>query len=497
MVDNRRKRKRGPKEALTLSAALFAVGAVCVLIGGSRVLTAVGVATAAAGWLLPVLLVVRGRARPVQSVPREAQRAAVRSVVSAVEDARAKQSRHEYHQERSLDRIEAELRRLNIASGSAALTLQGEGIDVLFVTSNGAGLGHISRLLAVAKQLPSDRSVEFLTLSTAYRQVANTGTRIHYFPSSEAAGVEPKIWNQVFRGYFLRLVRAVKPRIVVFDGTWVYTGITDVCRALDIPLVWMQRGLWKPEADARSPQRHAAATVVDEVIIPGDYSGAELVDVGPNIVPHHVGPIVMTTREALLSRDEACDHLGLDPAGKYVLFNLGGGALGDPSSIAYAALELLRENAPDVTPVQVVSPLTAPSEQVPGLLRVSAYPVMVAAAAFEFVIAAAGYNSVQEIVALGVPSILVPNTATRTDDQVRRARDLERKLLCLVAEDAEELARAIHDLSQDHVRTDLARRLRNIESARGASDAAAVLEEIRVRAGWMDRADVIGGTEER
>src|SRR5699024_11014154 len=163
---------------------------------------------------------------------------------NAVEDARAKQSRHEYHQERSLDRIEAELRRLNITSGSEALSLQGEGIDVLFVTSNGAGLGHISRLLAVAKQLPSTRSVAFLTMSTAYRQVADTGTRVHYFPSSDAAGVEPRTWNPVFRGHFLRLVRTVKPRVVVFDGAWVYTGITDVCRALDIPLVWMQRGMW-------------------------------------------------------------------------------------------------------------------------------------------------------------------------------------------------------------------------------------------------------------
>ena len=40
----------------------------------------------------------------------------------------------------------------------------------------------------------------------------------------------------------------------------------------------------RKEVDATSVQRHAAAKVVDHVIVPGDYAETEYVDSGPGIV---------------------------------------------------------------------------------------------------------------------------------------------------------------------------------------------------------------------
>ncbi|KKO15045.1 hypothetical protein V520_14495 [Pseudomonas putida KG-4] len=41
--------------------------------------------------------------------------------------------------------------------------------------------------------------------------------------------------------------------------------------------------------------------------------------------------------------------------------------------------------------------------------------------AFDLVVCAAGYNSVCEVVYHNVPTILIPNVSTKSDDQVKRA----------------------------------------------------------------------------
>lgn len=489
-------RSRWPrsKQLLATSAALLAAGTTILLLGDSLVLDVVSASLVAASWLLPVLLYTRRQGRSAVAKRTDllnAQRSIEKIVASKVDEARTKQSRHEYHQERMLERIESELRRLTVASASVPISLQKTGVDILFVTSNGAGLGHISRLLAVSNQMPSACTVEFLTMSTAYRQVAGTGIKISYFPSSDAAGESPATWNPVFRSFFLRFVRTSRPRVVVFDGTWVYTGITDVCRALNIPLVWIQRGMWKPEIDASSPQRHDVRSVADHVIIPGDYAGREIVDVGKGVVPHYVNPIVMTGREEMLSRTEACAALNLNRDEQYVLLNLGGGAIGDPNSLARRVLNTILESPTRLTPVQVVSPLMETVEEIPGLIRISAYPVMRYANAFEAIVAAAGYNASQEAIAAGVPTLLIPNLETKTDDQGRRASKLASQGLCLVANGDEDLHVAMHDLLNPARRLELRNALEQVEPPRGALEAAIEIERICQQARWPEVATTL------
>lgn len=479
--------------ALAASAFALAVGLTAMLVTRDlRVVIAAAILMVGA-WIIPVLYAERFRG--ALTLLKPASKADVHNArdaaVIAVNDSRAKASRHEYHQEQALRRIENELRRLAAVPSGDVDANRTPQIDVMLVTSNGAGLGHVTRLLAVADRLPAGRRVELLTLSAAYRQAVRPGLTVHYFPSSEATGEAPARWNRVFRDHLGRMLTARRPRVVVFDGTWVYSGLTDVCRALDIPLVWMQRGMWKPDVDRASPQRHVAAEVAEHVIIPGDYAGSETIDAGRGMEPRYVGPIVGTRREDMLPRAEACARLGLVPEGRYVLLNLGGGSIGEPDTIAHAALRRIQEVSPDMTPVQVISPLAAPVEDVPGLIRVSAYPVMPCASAFEYMVAAAGYNSAQEAVSLGIPTILVPNTATVTDDQVLRARLLGERGLALVAETRGALERAIDDLGEEEERVALRSRLEVEPEANGAVDAASIIEQIRVQADWTSRAETI------
>lgn len=493
--------RRRPRPRFVLALAASALGlsvALATLLLSRDLLAVIPAAILVVGaWLVPVLYAerFRGAITLLKPASRTDVHGAKDAAVNAVNDSRAKASRHEYHQEQALARIENELRRLAALPSGDSHTHMVPETDVMLVTSNGAGLGHVSRLLAVADRLPSGRQIELLTLSAAYQQAVRPGLTVHYFPSSEAAAETPARWNRVFRDYIRRMLVARRPRVVVFDGTWVYSGLTDVCRALGIPLVWMQRGMWKPDVDRASPQRHAAAEVAEHVIVPGDYAEAETVDAGRGVEPQYVGPIVGARRKDLLQRAAACARLGLEPERRYVLLNLGGGSISDADSIAHEVLTRMQVVSPDLVPVQVVSPLASPLPDVPGLIRISAYPVMPCARAFEYMVAAAGYNSSQEAVSLGIPTVLVPNVATKTDDQVRRARALSDQGLCLVAESRDALENAIEELGKEETRAALRDRLEAVPEATGALDAASIIEQISKQADWASRAETIVSDE--
>lgn len=478
------------------SAVLFAAGLVLVIVDSSVAWKILGAAAALVSWLLPVTLAVRYKTRSElrTMATGEDVRRAQRALTASVDQSRKNGATSGRRQERTLLRIENQLRALSSVDQAKLFQTGETGIDVLFVTSNGAGLGHISRLMAIADQLPEARTYEILTLSLAYRQVAGQGTTVHYFPSSEASGESSALWNKHFRAHLLRLVTSSKPRVVVFDGTWVYAALTDISRALGIPLVWVQRGMWRAEIDEASTQRHDAGRVADRVIVPGDYAGDEEVDAGKEVPLNYVGPIVRTTRGDLFTRDAACAVLGLDPSRRYVMLNLGGGGVSDPTSLAHRCREVLHEVSPELVPVQVVSPLTTAGKDVPGVVSVSAYPVMPYSQAWEFMISAAGYNSAQEAVSLGLPTILIPNAETRTDDQVRRARELAARELCFVAKEEADLRRAIENMVDPEQRDSLRRRLAGVEAPRGAVEAAVLLDEVISHAEWPTRATTMEGS---
>lgn len=487
--------KVGPQRITNFHVALGS--SILVQVGGLVVLLisnpSIGVASASVmmllAWMLSTLFAVKYRRmlidlRPVAKT-QDVQRIE-RNLTASVTESRVKASKHEYHQEQALERIEDEIRRL-VALYSCGLGRKetSAGIDTLFVTSNGAGLGHITRLLAVADELTGSRGYEFLTLSKAYKQIADTSVPFHYFPSSEATGELPQRWNRIFQDYFSGLMRELRPRVVVFDGTWVYYGVSQICRANNVPLIWMQRGMWKLEVDESSTQRHSAIKVADHVIVPEDYAGAETVDCGEGIEPKYVRPIVRAQREDVYSRDEACASLKLDPSVSYILLNLGGGVVNNSSSYVQAAIDYVAKKHPDKVLVQLVSPLSNNrSQSTDGLLRLSKYPIASCIRAFDFVISAAGYNSVQESVYLHTPTILVPNPDTKTDNQVKRARGLAERGCCLAAESTRELCDSIDLMVDNRYRKQISQRCAQISGELGNRGAADFIDQVIQNAEW-------------
>ena len=480
---------------LAACALILVLGIVLALLMDSALMMILGSALIVGAWIVPALFAVRYRTKAQfrKTASAEDVRRAQRTIAAGIKQVQQQMSRTDNRHARTLKRLESNTRRIEVLAGEADTPLLRPQLDVLFITSNGVGLGHVSRLLAIAEQLPAGRTYELLTLSAAYRQVSAPGLTVHYFPSSGATGESPSRWNRLFAAHLRELITARRPRLVVFDGTWVYTGLTEVCRAFAIPLVWVQRGMWKVEVDESSTQRHSARDVVDEVIIPGDYAADEVVESGPGITTAQVGPIVRTTRDELMGRVEACRALGLDPSSRYVLLNLGSGALEEGESVREIAIRVLGEQMPDAQIVQVVSPLASPPVEHESVRNVSAYPVMPFVRAFDLMIAAAGYNTAQEAVSLQVPTVLVPNENTRTDDQLRRAEGLARQGLALSASTPQEITAAITRCAEERNLDSLRKALGLVHEARGATEAAELLEALLRSTEWIDRAETIYG----
>jgi len=292
---------------------------------------------------------------------------------------------------------------------------------VLLCTSNGVGLGHLARMMAVARALePQVRPVIF-TLSAAVAVPVAQGFEVEHLPSAGHAGLAGGPWQRLLEDRIDHLVRTLRPRVVMFDGVHPYPGLVSALAGHRRRLVrvWQRRAMWRPGVGAESM---AAERYFDAVIEPGDY--AQVADRGLTVARrsapsvHVVAPIIYDAGR--LERAEACRELGLDPQGQHVLVQLGAGAINDVSSLTGAVVAALGAHA--MVPVIARSELSAPDPEADGALRViRRFPLTRWFAAFDAAVLAAGYNSFHEALALAMPTVFVPNLATRTDDQDARA----------------------------------------------------------------------------
>ncbi len=113
------------------------------------------------------------------------------------------------------------------------------------MSSNGVGLGHLTRLMAIARRLTHADPV-FLTMSQAFRVVEAAGWPVKYLPFHELSGCNVEHWNEWLQ-YEIEQILTKRPRVrtVVFDGSNPYSGLLKAFASTDLSKVWIQRGMWK------------------------------------------------------------------------------------------------------------------------------------------------------------------------------------------------------------------------------------------------------------
>jgi UDP:flavonoid glycosyltransferase YjiC (YdhE family) len=368
---------------------------------------------------------------------------------------------------------------------------------VLLVSSNGAGMGHLTRLMAMARRRSPQVRPLVASMSQAVPVVGDEGFGWEYIPSRGDLGLGPRRWNVLLERRMTALLRRERPDALVFDGTFPYDGVLDAAATVGgIKLVWSRRGMWRPGLGSRQLRRSGR---FDLIVEPGELATER--DRGATADRTdavRVGPITLLDAAEQVDREQAAAMLGVDPARPTALLTLGAGNINDISSdLGRFVARLL-----DETDLQVVltRPLIADDtgrfgDRVHG---VSVYPVSRYFRAVDFAIAASGYNAFHELVQFGIPTAFVPNTSTAMDEQEGRAVWAAQAGvgLCLREVTEAEVDRVVGVLADAERRAGFARRCQEVARPNGAGPAMAAVEQLIGRSPLRDP-DPPGGDHAR
>lgn len=292
----------------------------------------------------------------------------------------------------------------------------------LFLPINGAGLGHLTRSLAIARRIRQqqpDAKIIFLTTSIGVMLVHRAGFVCHHVSPKVLLGEGDVRWNLLFYKTLKLVLSIHRPSVLVFDGTMPYLGLRRIMRGFGrTRFVWVKRGLYKADVD-----RHRLSQYVemfDLVISPGELVECDHSDSSVGKV-REVPPITLLDSHELYDRDYSRDILRVSRDRICAYVQLGAGNINGVSGVRQTIIECLKQR--NILVVLGQSPISLSSD--PDVLSdavVVDYPNSKYFPAFDFAVLAGGYNSVCESVVLGLPTLFVPNVATGADDQLQRVK---------------------------------------------------------------------------
>lgn len=353
--------------------------------------------------------------------------------------------------------------------------------SALFVTSNGAGMGHLARLMAYARRLQNDLEPYFLSLSQAVGVVKTYGMPYEYLPSSGASGLTPREWNAVFVARVRETIERVQPEIVVFDATYPYAGIPKIREANAGPVwVWSRRGMWKADHDGERAHTQVGRSMwFDAVLEPGDFAAAYDRGITRLQPAERVRPVTLLDQDELIERSQARVALGLPTDGRLALVSLGAGNINDTSGDVGAATQALRKLGVGICLTQSQIGIAGPTPD--DVFQVHHFPLSQYSRAFDLSVSAAGYNSFHELLRFGVPTLFVPNTQTALDDQSARARFAAERGFAHAVDTVrvDEAADLLADLLANG--PDMVSRVHETDPGNGAAEGARLLVQLAVK----------------
>jgi UDP:flavonoid glycosyltransferase YjiC (YdhE family) len=289
---------------------------------------------------------------------------------------------------------------------------------LLLISSNGSGMGHLTRLMAYARRAEPNMAPHFLSLSQAVWVVAQYGFSFEYLPSAGATGLSPRHWKDLFTERVSDAVRRLRPAVVVFDGTRPYDGIPEVRELYpEACWVWSQRGMWRHGMNAEHLTR---AAWFDNVLTPGEFAEAYDRGATSNAGGVQVGAVTLLDTEELEDRDTARRVLGLPLDKRLALVALASDDSNYTSHETAAVLEALRRLDVGICVTQTEIARSVRTRVDAHVVR--QFPLSRLFRAFDLAVSAAGYNSFHELLRFGIPTLFIPKLTTALDDQQGRAR---------------------------------------------------------------------------
>ncbi len=363
--------------------------------------------------------------------------------------------------------------------------------NILFVSSNGIGMGHLARQLSIARHLPPDLRAVFATMSHSMKAVVQEGYLAHFLTYHRHLNADTEDWNRTLAEEVFELLAHLRPTIFAYDATAVYSGIVDVMAMFPNSFsVWVRRPMWR-----ESHRQFLEKSVhFDAVIEPAEL--AQDFDQGPTksergkvlLVP----PVLHVEPEERMSREAARAALDLPEGLTVVALQLGSGANFDMAPIREAVIAAVLAR-PDTLLLDLRSPIAAETVAAPPkhprYRTAELFPSFRYSRAFDAAVTAAGYNTFHEHVLGAIPTLFVPNEADEMDLQLNRARWAELTGHGLVMRRDYDLAHVpdhIEQLLDPAERHRIATRCRAIKWTNGAREITRFFEDHArlVRTDW-------------
>jgi glycosyltransferase involved in cell wall biosynthesis len=367
-----------------------------------------------------------------------------------------------------------------LAAGAGGKARERAPKRVLFFSSNGVGMGHLTRLLAIARRLPDGFEPVFVTMSQAIRIIKDAGYHAEYVPYHQYLGCDIYHWNRHLRHELNEMLGFYAPAVVVCDFNSPFQGVIDA--AADNParwFVWCRRGMWRAGVGAKFIERQRS---FDLVLEPRDFAGE--FDAGltaqSRALTREVAPIRLLHDGEVLPREVARRELGLDPDRPALIFMLGAGNNFDYGTLRRLALDHLAGRRDVQLAVADWLMSTRPADVPDGAVRVQRFPLARWLGAFDAAISAVGYNSFHELLTAGIPTLFVPNENPQQDDQLARARWAERRglALCVRTQEVYRLKPALERLLDPAERAEMAERSAGLDRTNGAEEASRAIVEL-------------------
>ena len=329
---------------------------------------------------------------------------------------------------------------------------------LLFYAVDGLGLGHVTRLLAIARairaQLPGAQML-FVTTTDADSVIHREGFASVKIPSRtviQSSRIRASVYNKLAHSVVMNTVAAFNPAILIAD-----TYPAGATQELLSTLSWEMLRVFVYRAQqaerAADPFFQAALSHYDLGIVPHD-DGSEDIFAPNSLRLVWTGPILIRDRKEAFGRSDARQRLGLPEFGKLLYVTVGGG--GDDEMALAEQMIFDAGRAAGWTVVAPEAPLlkSRPQGMRPAQpdFRIAYYPIAECFAAFDAAVSAAGYNTVHELLHFGVPSVLIPRSRG-LDDQFARAQQAETVGAALTAQlDRQSIESALIRLAEDDLR---------------------------------------------
>jgi hypothetical protein len=330
---------------------------------------------------------------------------------------------------------------------------------IVLVTSNGTGMGHLTRQLTVALGLGERAQCFVFSMSLAAPVIQSHGLAGEYCPSNDRRWIPRWMWHRYLHDRLVAFCKEVDAQAVVFDGVAPYMGLINAKMSLRrVPFIWCRRGMWQAGANVRALD---AAPLFDLIVEPGDLAAAADSGATSRLTDAvRVAPVTLNEVVESLPRHEAAAALGLDPTRPIALVTLGSGRHQDFTSPASISIrELLRDPTWQIAVTRGIAKEGLPLIDAERVLELrDVYPLARYLSAFDATVSAGGYNTVHEFIYAGIPTLLVPSVGHETDDQVARAVECGRSGLALYAhpDDTDSIAAQAAALLDPEVRKRLA-----------------------------------------